>query len=214
MKRIIILPVRARIIPLLVAIVLGGCTLGPGERKAPNTYLLDPELSLNPAPGNSSVTPLGTLLVGAPRAQPGFDTVRMAYLLRPHEVSYYAFNQWADAPGRMLMRLLVQTMERTRLWSAVLQAPGPVLADYRLDCDNLVLEQEFFSKPSRVRLALRVQLIDVKRQSVMGTRDFELFEAAPGDDAYGGVIAANRAAATLLEQLAVWVSTIADKRER
>jgi cholesterol transport system auxiliary component len=214
MKKMVIFPGPAQMTPFLLAIVLGGCTLGPGERDAPRTYLLDPEVSFKGAPGNFSVTPLGTLLVSPPRAQPGFDTARMAYLLRPHEVSYYAFNQWADAPARMLMRLLVQTMERTNLWRAVVQAPSPVLAGYRLDCDNLVLEQQFFSHPSRVRLALRGQLIDVKRQSVMGTRDFEAFEAAPSDDAYGGVVAANRAAATLLEQLAEWVITSADKIEK
>jgi cholesterol transport system auxiliary component len=71
-----------------------------------------------------------------------------------------------------------------------------------------LLEQQFFSTPSRVRLALRVQLIDLKQQRIIGTRDFEVFEDAPSDDAYGGVIATNRATAKLLEQLAAWVSTI------
>jgi cholesterol transport system auxiliary component len=72
----------------------------------------------------------------------------------------------------------------------------------------LVLEQQFFSTPSRVRLALRVQLIDLKQQRIISTRDFEVSEEAPSDDAYGGVIAANRATAKLLEQVADWVSTI------
>ena len=30
---------------------------------------------------------------------------------------------------------------------------------YRLDCDNLVSEQQFFSNPSRVRQALRAQIV-------------------------------------------------------
>ena len=208
MKKKVISPGLTQVGLLLLVIMLDGCSLGPAERSAPRTYLLAPEISFKNTAANPAGTARATLLVSPPRAQPGFDTARMAYLLRPHEVSYYAFNQWADAPGRMLMGLLVQTTERTHLWRAVVQAPSPVLAGYRLDCDNLVLEQQFFSHPSRVRLALRGQLIDVKQQSVMGTRDFETFEATPSDDAYGGVIAANRAAATLLEQLAVWLSTV------
>jgi len=191
---------------LLLAIVLDGCSIGPAEKSAPRTYLLDSEVSFKSTP--AAGTSLGTLLVTTPRTQPGFDTPRMAYLLRPHEVSYYAVNQWTDSPARMFARLLVKAMESTRLWNAVVQAPSPVLAGYRLDCDDLVLEQQFFSNPSRVRLALRAQLIDVNRQSVMGTRDFEIFEAAPSEDAYGGVVAANRAATTLLEQMAGWLSAV------
>jgi cholesterol transport system auxiliary component len=188
-------------------LALAACSIGPSESRAPTTYLLDPQLTFK-TPANSKRSPAATLLVSPPRPQAGFDTARMAYLRRPHEVSYYAYNQWADTPARMLMGLLAQAMEKTDLWRAVVQMPSPVRADYRLDSDNLVLEQQFFSTPSRVRLALRVQLIDLKQQRVIGTRDFEVFEEAPSDDAYGGVIAANRATAKLLEQVADWVSTI------
>ena len=107
----------------------------------------------------------------------------------------------------MLAPLLAQAMERTGLWRVVVQTPSTVRADYRLDCENLVLEQEFFSL-SRVRLALHAQLIDVKRQSVMDARDFEVFEDAPSDDAYGGVTAANRAVAKLLGELAEWTGAV------
>ena len=189
-------------------LALAACSIGPSESRAPTTYLLDPQIAFKTSAANPNWSASATLLVSPPRPQAGFDTARMAYLRRPHEVSYYAFNQWADTPARMLMGLLAQAMERTDLWRAVVQMPSPVRADYRLDSDNLVLEQQFFSTPSRVRLALRAQLVDIKQQSIIDTRDFEVFEDAPSDDAYGGVIAANRATAKLLEQLAGWVSTI------
>jgi cholesterol transport system auxiliary component len=189
-------------------LALAACSIGPSESRAPTTYLLDPQIAFKTSPGNPNWSASATLLVSPPRPQAGFDTARMAYLRRPHEVSYYAFNQWADTPARMLMGLLAQAMERTDLWRAVVQTPSPVRADYRLDSDNLVLEQQFFSTPSRVRLALRVQLIDLKQQRVIDTRDFEVFEDAPSDEPYGGVIAANRTTAKLLEQVADWVSAI------
>jgi len=188
-------------------LALYGCSIGPANRNAPHTYLLDPKLSITSFARNQEPAVSTTLLVSAPRAQPALDTARMAYLLRPHEVSYYAFNQWADTPSRMLAPLLAQAMERTGLWRVVVQTPSTVRADYRLDCENLVLEQEFFSL-SRVRLALHAQLIDVKRQSVMDARDFEVFEDAPSDDAYGGVTAANRAVAKLLGELAEWTGAV------
>ena len=192
-------------------LALAACSIGPSESRAPTTYLLDPQIAFKTSPANPNWSASATLLVSPPRPQAGFDTARMAYLRRPHEVSYYAFNQWADTPARMLMGLFAQAMERTDLWRAVVQMPSTVRADYRLDSDNLLLEQRFFSTPSQVRLALRVQLIDLKQQRIIGTRDFEIFEEAPSDDAYGGVIAANRATAKLLEQLAAWVSAMMNR---
>lgn len=194
-----------RRVVFLLAVAVHGCTLGPVEQNAPHTFLLNPDVAVKTlSPNPKRPDPL-ILLINQPTAQAGFETPRMAYLLRPHEVSYYAFNQWADTPARMFAVLLAQTMEKSGLWHAVVQAPSAVKADYRLDCDNLVLEQQFFSRPSRMRVAMRALLIDNKRQNILGTRNFEFFEAAPSEDAYGGVLAANRAAAQLLEQFAEWV---------
>jgi cholesterol transport system auxiliary component len=190
-----------------LALALYGCSIGPAETTPVRTYLLDPDIAVKNTSANSARSDPATLLIGVPKAQSGFDTARMAYLPRPHELSYYAFNQWADTPGRMLQRPLAQAMAATGLWRAVVQAPSPVRADYRLDCDNLVLEQQFFSR-SQVRLALRAQLIDVKRQSVIGTRSFETFAASSSEDAYGGVVAANQASAKLLDQLTDWLTTV------
>ena len=198
--------VVAPVVVFLLVATLHGCTIGPAEKDAPRTYLLNPEIPAKNFSANPKRTDSLILLISQPKARAGFETPRMAYLLRPHEVSYYAFNQWADTPARMFAVLLTQTMERTGLWHAVVQAPSAAKADYRLDCDNLVLEQQFFSRPSRLRVAMRALLIDHKRQNVLGTRNFEIFEAAPSEDAYGGVLAANRAATQLLEQLAEWVS--------
>ena len=197
-----------RLTVLVLAIFGAGCSLGPREISSPRTYFLNPEISWkDPHTFGDRIAP-SVLLVTQPKAQAGFDTTRMAYLLRPYEVNYYAYNQWADTPARMLQRIMVENFDKTALWSAVLQTPGAVPAQYRLDCDNLVLEQQFFSNPSRIRLALRVQLIETKTQSVLATRSFELFETAPSDDPYGGVIAANHATAKLITEMAEWLDSI------
>lgn len=146
------------------------------------------------------------MLINLPRAQAGFDTPRMAYFLRSHTVDYYAHNQWADTPARLLAPLLVQAMERTGCWRTVVQMPAAVQGDYRLDTEILHWQQEFFSQPSRVRLTLRVQLVELRRQGVIAAQRFEILEDAPSEDAYGGVIAVNRAVGKLLEQVAGWVT--------
>jgi cholesterol transport system auxiliary component len=201
----------ATLFVLLLSDLLG-CSLGPPQRPVEHTYMLNPASPQEKDSGNRPAPTMGTLLVSPPKAQPGFDTPRMVYSLRPHEISYYAVNRWADTPARMLMEPLMRALERSGLWRRVVQMPVTVRADYRLDSASLVLEHQFYSNSSRVRLGLRAQLIDLKLQTIEDSRDFEIFEAAPSDDPYGGVVAANRAAARLLEQITVWLDSVVNER--
>jgi cholesterol transport system auxiliary component len=131
----------------------------------------------------------------------------MVYLTRPYELSYYAANQWAETPARMIRTLLLESLEKSGLWRVVAPIPSSVHGDYRLDTEALVLQQEFSHKPSQVRLGFRLQLLALHDQAVLGARRFEIVENAPTDDAYGGVLAANRAVGTLLDQVVEWLSS-------
>jgi cholesterol transport system auxiliary component len=197
-----------RLAVFVLAIFIAGCSFGPREINAPRTYFLNPEISWKNPRSPAELNGDSVLLITQPRAQAGFDSARMAYLLRPYEVSYYGYSQWADTPARMLHRVMVEGFDMSGLWSAVLQTPGAAPAQYRLDCDNLVLEQQFFSQPSRVRLALRAQIVKTKTQMILDTRYFEFSETAPSDDPYGGVVAANHAAAKLITEMAEWLNLV------
>jgi len=201
------------IVRLTLLLMITACSLGPTETTAPRSYFLKPEISWKNPQGSGARIGASVLLINQPKAQAGFDTPRMAYLLRPYEINYYAFNQWADTPARLLHQVLVENLDQTGLWSAVLQAPGALPAQFRLDCDNLILEQQFFANPSRIRLALRAQLIETKKQSILAIRYFELLEPAPSEDAYGGVLAANQATAKLLAQMAEWLDNALRERK-
>lgn len=201
------------IVRLTLLLMITACSLGPTETTAPRSYFLKPEISWKNPQGSGARIGASVLLINQPKAQAGFDTPRMAYLLRPYEINYYAFNQWADTPARLLHQVLVENLDQTGLWSAVLQAPGALPAQFRLDCDNLILEQQFFANPSRIRLALRAQLIETKKQSILAIRYFELLEPAPSEDAYDDVLAANQATAKLLAQMAEWLDNALRERK-
>lgn len=175
------------------------------KRERVHTYVLSPERPPADGRGGGSKGGSAVLLVNLPEGQSGFDTERIAYLRRPHEVSYYAESEWAAPPARMLAPLLVRALEGTRLWRAVVRVPSAVRGDYRIDSDQLSIAQEFFQRPSRIRLTLRAELIDLQRAAPIGTKRFEIVEEAPSDDAYGGVLAANLAVAKLLEALSEWL---------
>ncbi|HEY7533263.1 MAG TPA: ABC-type transport auxiliary lipoprotein family protein [Nitrospiraceae bacterium] len=187
----------------IVSLLVTGCVMSRGVSHPVHTYVLSPDTATESTSVSASKHEI--LLVSPPQAEPAYDTPRMAYLTRPHEVSYYADNQWAETPAQMFGILLLRSLEQSGLWRVVVPIPSSVHGDYRLDTQGLVLQQEFSQKPSQVRLAFRLQLVALHEEVVLGTRRFEVVESAPTDDAYGGVLAANRAVSILLEHIREWM---------
>ncbi|OQW32692.1 MAG: hypothetical protein A4E19_04845 [Nitrospira sp. SG-bin1] len=187
----------------LLLMATAGCLSPFGEAPKTHTY----QLSLDNRRSDTRAADAGApvLLVSLPQAEPGFETPRMVYVKRPYELEYYALNQWADAPARMFLPLLVQVLGESGVWRDVVSLPSAVPEDYRLDSYGLTLQQEFFQQPSRVRLTARMQLVDMKQSSIVGMQTFEVAEPASSENAYGGVLAANRAVAVMLDQVAAWV---------
>ncbi len=56
-----------------------------------------------------------------------------------------------------------------------------------------------------MRVMVRAQLVDLKESTILSTRVFEVMENATSENPYGGVQAANRAVAALLDQMASWL---------
>lgn len=182
----------------LASLILGGCNvLQPVKPASMNTYALD--VQFEPAatePGEL------TLLVNTPNAQPGFSSPRMVFIKRPHEIDYFSQSQWVDSPARMLTPLLIEALERSAKYRAVVQMRSAAMADIRLDTEIVRMQQEFLALPSQIRLSVRAQLIDLHEKRVLASREFDITETAPSDDPYGGVIAMNRAVKKMLLQIA------------
>lgn len=187
----------------LAAILLGGCsTLLPPPPPADKIYLLEG----NPAPAHPTPATRReiTLTLSMPRARAGFDSAQMVWVRQPHGLEVYARNRWADTPARMLAPLLARTLERSGAFHAVVLAPSGVSAGLRLDTEIVRLQQDFSVQPSRVQFTLSAQLIDSSARRVIASAEFDETENAATEDAYGGVLAANRALDRLLAKLAAF----------
>lgn len=167
-----------------------------GPKTPPARYALEASFDGQPAAGSGP-----TLVVAVPTAAPGFDGPRIVYVRKPHELEFFARNEWVDSPARMLGPLLVQALEHSGRFQAVAETGTVAAAGLRLESTIVRLQHEFTVRPSRVRLTVRVQLADVPSRRVLGAREFEAVEEAPSDDPYGGVVAANRAARRVLEDI-------------
>jgi len=184
---------------LAFALLLAGCTgITPPPVASESIYVLEAPRATKQAQVRRNLV----LAISEPQTRPGFDTHQIAYVLQPHELNYFVTSRWADTPARMLEPLLVQAMEQAGSFRAVVQAPGAVPADVRLDTELIRLQHDFVTRPSRVQFTVRAQLIDVRGQRVLAVKLFDESENAASDNAYGGVTAANRAVQRMLDQLA------------
>jgi cholesterol transport system auxiliary component len=184
------------VVPVILLLV--GCTSLPAPKTInPNTYLLDAQPAKPVARSKHDLV----LAISMTQAQPGFDTAQIAYVQKPYELNYFATSRWIDPPARMLTPLLVQALQQSGGFRAVVQTPGAVPADIRLDTELVQLRQNFEARPSRVELTLRATLIDVRNRRILATKQFDDAENAASEDAYGGVVAANRLLQRVLGEL-------------
>ena len=188
-----------RLAGLAALVLLDGCSpFQPVRAVQQNVYVLQAASAATPA---TQRRPL-TLLVSQPRAEPGFDSPRMAYVREPYRIDYYSQSRWADAPAHMLAPLLVHAIEQGGGFRGVVQGPSAAWTDLRLDTDLVRLQQEFLERPSRIHLTVRAQLVQMASRRVLATRQFDVVETADSEDAYGGVVAAHRALRRVLGEVA------------
>ena len=191
----------------LAVYTASACVLPRSEDAAVRTFvLMHEETGRQATPAGAPAGIHGVLVVAVPQAAPGFEQPRIAYLRQPSEVSYYASHFWVDAPSRMLAPLLIRSLEQSGTWRVVVPMPSALRADHQLDVSGVVVQQEFVQRPSHSRVRLRAQLTDVKTQRVVGARSFDRLEPAPSEDAYGGVLAANRAVSAVLAEVNHWIA--------
>lgn len=186
---------------------LSACGLLRGTDEPMRSYVLEMEEG-GDARASDEFRPsnLPSLLVSLPQPAPGYESQGMTYEQVPYELRYFATNQWVDSPARMLFPLITNALETSAEWGSVIQLPSVLRGDYRLDLSQVVLVQEFTQQPSQIRLALRAQLVTVFDPRVIGTRNFEVLENTPSEDAYGGVLAAQGAVRRFLDELVQWLN--------
>ncbi len=212
------LPMRALVLAIAVVLpsLMTACSaLKPKPVAPPAFFALDAApAGAAPAPravSNSLAAAAPTLLITAPQAGAGFDSQRIIYVRQAHQLEYFAHSEWVDTPARMLAPLMVSALDRAGRFRAVVATPTAASADLRLDTEILRLQHEFDVVPSRVRLTLRATLTDNATRQVLAQVDLDTRADAASPDAYGGVVAANHATATLLQALAVFCGQAAEQ---
>ena len=197
----------------LIGILASACSALRPSMPQPLFYALD---SASPTRQRDSPTPspaLPTLIVTPPSAASGFDSPRIIYVREAHQLEYFAHSEWVDTPARMLASLLVSRLANSGAFRAVVLTPSAAVGDLRLNTTIIRLQHELNTQPGRVRFTLRAHLVDSATQQVVDWREFDATVAAVENTPYGGVIAANAAVQTVLEQLSLFCANAVQHRK-
>jgi cholesterol transport system auxiliary component len=121
--------ILARIaVPVLLCTLLAACdALRPTGMPQPNYYSLDYARSETRAATEGMLKlpmVMPTLIVNPPHAASGYDSQRIIYMREPHQISYYADNKWVDTPPRMITPLIVDAIESSGTFRAVVLTPS------------------------------------------------------------------------------------------
>jgi cholesterol transport system auxiliary component len=196
-----------------LAIILSGCgVFTPAVGGPPSLYALDSVKSKGgtqhgPA-FNAQRRP--TLIVNPTHAAAGYDSRRIIYVRKPHQLEYYAHGEWIDSPARMLKPLIVAAIEQGGAYQAVVLTPSAATGELRLDTEVVRLQHQYDNRSDRVRFTLHAYIVDIKSRQVLGWREFDESVDLESAGVYGAVVAANRAVNTALGKLTTFAQETAE----
>lgn len=189
---------QRNIVILIMICLLTGCSLFGAVKTEPSkTYVI----SALPAVESKFPRTQATLLVLNIESDPIYETTEMAYSIYRYQLSYFAKNGWVKTPAQMLQPLIVEALQNTHYFHAVISSSAIGHYDYILSTKLLELREVFFPCSSEIHLKLRAQIVKASDSTIVATREFFVTEPAPQRTPYGGVVAANRAVANMLAQL-------------
>jgi cholesterol transport system auxiliary component len=132
------------------------------------------------------------------------------YGVGEHKQFRYTQSKWAQSPNSAVTSELVNFVKATNLFSSVSVAKSRAKTDFVLEA-NIEDFMQYFDedeKTSFVNVSITLTLLDTKKNSVVGTKNFQTKLPAKSLDADGGVISLNAALEDVLMQSGIWLNEI------
>ncbi len=181
---------------------ISSCSLlSPIQGQKNNAYLLSNTPTLSAKKHYKNVT----LFITLPDTRPIYNTTQMAYTNRPYQINYFGENQWAETPSQMLLPLILQTLQSTHDFKAVVSAPYVGRYNYIISTQVLKLEQNLLTPRGRLEFSARVQIINATTNQVTAIKQFNITVPMHQRTPFGGVVAANQATEAFLREMTLFI---------
>lgn len=196
-----------KILPLIhmgmLCLWLGGCAVaGIGASDPPATFnLAAPDLS------NAKFRRWPVqVTVSQPTAMRALDSDRILVMAAGGRVAYFEGAAWSDRLTSLVQARIVEAMQDSQAFRAVLTTEDRVDGDYTLAIEIREFEVEVADGRSEAVVTLFIKLIDNVRASVIATKQFSARTPAPTDDTANGIIALQQDFDEVAEELVKWLS--------
>lgn len=188
-----------KIVALCCTLLTGCSVFSPVTPVANTTYLVNTLPAVTAHARHS-----GSIFIAEPSVISVYNTTDMAYSSFAYQIAYFVKSSWAATPGQMLQPLMVQTLQNTKHFATVVSALGVGQYNYTLNTQLLQFQQDFTGGHNVFKLHARLQLVSAGTNQLVASKDIVIDVPAPQDNAYGGVVAANRAVRDMLAELATF----------
>lgn len=130
---------------------------------------------------------------------------KMRYSYSLSEQGAYLNAQWSNNIGKLLQGTVIQALEQSRLFKAVLPYESTAGEDYRLESSIFDFSHHVRGTSSHAVVSIQFSLINTYTGRLIKTKRFSYRESTPTLDAKGYVKATNVAVGKLTKDLLRWL---------
>jgi len=141
------------------------------------------------------------LVVTSPIIFSPFATRGIAYISQKQQISYFSKSVWAAAPADMLQLLIIQSLQKTNHFNAVIKPHFVNQYDFVLHTWVTELDEDLTGIKPVFKITIQAVLFDRAKQKVVGIKDFHAESVLNDSSIYSAIISANQAMAIVLKQL-------------
>ncbi len=185
---------------IVLILFLGGCAM----KEAPplNLYTFD---TGKVTPSTYSGYRNRVIKVSYPQTLQEPISDKMAFSYGGGDRGYYQNAQWANNLGKLLQGDIIQTLQQSRLFKAVIPYASTAQEDLRLESTIYDISHHIRGEESYAVVSIGLSLIDTQTGRLVRTKRFSYREPTPTIDAKGYVAATNRALERFNQDMIRWL---------
>lgn len=146
-----------------------------------------------------------TIKVSFPQTLKEKISSKMRYSYSISEQGAYLNSQWSNSIGKLLQGTVIQSLEQSQLFKAVLPYESTAGEDYRLETNVFDFSHHVRGDASYSIVSIQFSLINTYTGRLIKTKRFSYKEPTPTTNAQGYVKATNVAVGRLNRDLVSWL---------
>jgi cholesterol transport system auxiliary component len=174
-----------------------------GSSSAPTTYNLMPA---KVAPMRSSRL-ASQVTVSPPQSIRALDTDRILVSAPGGRISYFADSAWSDRLPRLVQSRLVEALQDSGAFRAVLTSQDRVDGDYAIGTEIRAFQIDVDNGSTAATVTIFAKVVDERRGRVIATREFSARVPASKDDPTAGVAALQDGFNQVTGELVRWTAS-------